>query len=124
VADTPELAIGSVVDLVEWWETMRLLRARRAAMAGWMVLGVVLAAASAGHAMDTKAAGRCVALGALSDRYAARAEAVLSAAAATGHRPLVEQRVREEFAYLARVKDDKTAKDGWTYAAVAACGQF
>jgi hypothetical protein len=79
---------------------------------------------STAHAIDTRAAGRCVALGALSNDYAAKAEAVLSAASATGHRALVEQRAREEFAYLSRHKNDKAARKGWTFQAVRSCNQF
>lgn len=68
--------------------------------------------------MDTKSAGRCLALGALSPRY--EAEAVLATATVRGYEAVVRQRVREEFAYLARHKNDKKAKDAWTYSAVAA----
>lgn len=75
------------------------------------VLLVVALAPSIAAAMDTRAAGRCVALGALSQDYAGKAEAILATSRATGERPLVEQRVHEEFAYLARIKEDKTAKE-------------
>ena len=76
------------------------------------------------NAMDTKAAGRCVALAALSHDYAAKGEALLAAASATGHRALIEQRVHEEFSYLARIKHDQRAKEAWTFQAVQACSQF
>jgi hypothetical protein len=76
------------------------------------------------QAMDAKAAGRCVALGTLAPRYEAKAGTLLATASARGYRQLIEQRVREEFAYLAKVKHDKAAKEAWTLAAVQACGTF
>jgi hypothetical protein len=91
------------------------------------IVGLLLAIAmapSAAHAMDTKAAGRCVALGTLSRSYEAKAEALLSAAAARGEGALVQLRAREEFAYLARIKHDQKGKEAWTFSAVTACGQF
>ena len=89
----------------------------------WLLAIGLLVPASA-DAMDTNAAGRCVALGALSPDYQAKAEALLTAAAAQGYKALVMQRAREEFAYLAKHKHDDAAKQGWTFTAVRACGQF
>jgi hypothetical protein len=74
--------------------------------------------------MDTKAAGKCVALGALSQDYQAKAEAILNAANRTGYRALVDQRVKEEFAFLAANKGNKAATEGWILQAVTACRQF
>jgi hypothetical protein len=76
------------------------------------------------QAMDTKMAGRCVALGTLAPKYEAKAGTLLATASARGYRQLVEQRVREEFAYLAKVKHDQAAKEAWTLAAIQACGTF
>lgn len=88
------------------------------------VLIVALLSTTPAAALDTKAAGRCVALGALSEDYAAKATAILATASATGHRALVDQRAREELAQLARLKHDKTGKDAWTFAAISACRSF
>ena len=74
--------------------------------------------------MDTKAAGRCVALGAMNQTYKAKAEAILDAAYRNGYGKLVEQNAREELGFVARHKDDKSAREGWAFAAIRACGQF
>jgi hypothetical protein len=91
----------------------------------WLLLILLTAIGVAtAHAMNTKDAGQCVALGALSDSYAAKAQAVLATAKAQGYAALVEQRVREEFAWLKRHERDRAAKEGWMLAAVRACEQF
>jgi hypothetical protein len=100
-----------------------VVRARRASALALLLPLLVLADAPA-HAMDTKDAGRCVALGALSADHAAKAEAVLTTARATGRSALVEQRVREEFAYLKRINNDSRLKEAWVFEAVRACRSF
>jgi hypothetical protein len=96
----------------------------RAGWLGSLIVATVIGYAAHGAAMDTRAAGRCVALGALNEGYARKAEAVLATATATGHRAVVEQRVREEFAYLQKIKSDKTAQEAWVLAAIGACRSF
>lgn len=89
-----------------------------------VVVLLLLASVGAASAMDTKAAGRCVALGALSQDYQAKAATILDAANRTGYRTLVNQRVKEEFAFPASKKGDKAATDAWAMQAVFACRQF
>jgi len=79
---------------------------------------------SPASAMDTKAAGKCVALGALDKNHQAKAEAILDAANRTGYGALVNQRVKEEFAFLAANKGNKAMTNGWILQAVSACRQF
>jgi hypothetical protein len=80
--------------------------------------------ATLADAMDTKAAGKCVVLGALSTDYEPKATVILARADAQGYTALVKQRAHEEFAYLARNEHDDKAKKGWVYEAVRACDQF
>jgi hypothetical protein len=74
--------------------------------------------------MDTNAAGKCVALGALSKEYESKATIILAAASAKGDRAVVEQRAREEFVDLTRNRQDDMAKKGWVSEAVRACERF
>jgi hypothetical protein len=76
------------------------------------------------EAMDAKAAGKCVVLGALSTDYESKAKIILATADAQGYTTLVKQQAHEEFAYLARNDHDETAKKGWVVQAVRACDQF
>jgi hypothetical protein len=90
-----------------------------------MVMMLTLAVvATLAEAMDTNAAGKCVALGTLSKDYEAKASIILATAAAEGRTEVVEQRAREEFVDLTRVRQDDVAKKGWISEAVRACEQF
>jgi hypothetical protein len=88
------------------------------------LIAVFVLLSSSAFAMDTKAAGQCIALGALSREYQAKAEALLATAQRTGYGALVDQRVREEFAFLNKNKGDKSVTDGWARQAVHACNKF
>jgi hypothetical protein len=88
-----------------------------------LVLGSATSATLAAE-MDTNAAGKCVALGALSKEYESKATIILAAASAKGDRAVVEQRAREEFVDLTRNRQDDMAKKGWVSEAVRACDQF
>jgi hypothetical protein len=76
------------------------------------------------EAMDTNAAGKCVALWTLSTDYESKATVILAAAAAEGRTAVVEQRAREEFVDLTRNHQDDKAKKGWVSEAVRACEKF
>ncbi len=88
------------------------------------VLVMTLSLATLVEAMDTNAAGKCVALGTLSKDYEAKASIILATAAAEGRTEVVKQRAREEFVDLTRIRQDDMAKKGWISAAVRACDQF
>jgi hypothetical protein len=89
-----------------------------------IALAAGLFSASPSLAMDTKAAGRCVALGAMNQDYRAKAEAVWTVASRTGYGALMEQRAHEELRFVAANKDNTTAMTGWIYQAISACRQF
>ena len=88
-----------------------------------MTLSLAMLATLA-EAMDTNAAGKCVALGTLSKDYESKASIILATAAAEGRTEVVEQRAREEFVDLTRFRQDDSAKKGWISEAVRACDQF
>jgi hypothetical protein len=106
---------------VEYIEEAAHMRRIVPVMAVMLTLAMLITPTAA---MDTKAAGKCVALGTLSKDYEPKATVILATAAAQGHRAIVEQRAREEFVDLARNKQDDMATKGWVVEAVRACDQF
>ena len=91
------------------------------------VLSVVFVLASVhpvSAALDTKAAGKCVALGAALPAYAPKAKAILETAQRTGHFALVYQRAEEEVQAFIAAKGDKRAVEAWAFSASRACNSF
>ncbi len=79
---------------------------------------------SAASDMDTKAAGKCVTLGALNQNYKAKAMAILDVASRTGYLALVNQRVKEEMDFLAANNSNESVKGDWITLAIRACNSF
>ena len=79
---------------------------------------------SPASAMDTKAAGKCVALGVLNQNYKPKAIAILGVADRTGYLALVNQRVQEEMDFLAANKGNESATGNWITQAIRACNSF
>ena len=79
---------------------------------------------SAASDIDTKAAGKCVALSAYVPRYTSKAMAILDVANRTGQLALVKQHVDEEIEFLAANNSNESVKDRWIEQAIRACNSF
>lgn len=89
-----------------------------------VVLLLVLVVSTA-SAMDTKAAGRCVAFGmTYKKNYEAKARAIIATAAQTGEGPLVAQSVREALDELDAINRAGKDQYPWVSRAIDACNQF